>query len=79
MNTITNNEAAGSLVEELQKYTLPFDSWEVFELYYHGKIKVWEDQLQQLNVLDHPVEIEAICRQIIAVKNLLRRMKQQNI
>lgn len=75
MRSISKTRETGSLVEELRTTTIPFDSWEVFELYYLGKIKLWEDELCKLTILDHPIEIQFLCREILKVKNLLGRMK----
>lgn len=75
MYITTSQQNTLSLADELRHNSLPFDSWEVFELYYLGKLKVWEDELSRLTILEHPIEIQFLCREIIAVKSMLGRMK----
>jgi hypothetical protein len=51
------------------------DSREVLVEYYRGKILQLEKALNRLNLLEHPIEIESICAQIIAVKSRLNHRK----
>lgn len=56
--------------------TVPFDSREIQQLYHLAKIKQLESTLNELNLLENAREIEAICKQIIAIKELLRKIMQ---
>ena len=49
---------------------------EVFRRYYEAKIKQLENTLERLNILEHAVEITAICRKVIAIKQLLGTMQE---
>lgn len=48
---------------------------EVFRQYYQDKIKSMEEELEKLNLLEHPVEITSVCRKIVVMKQLLRTME----
>lgn len=48
---------------------------EVFRQHYRDKMKEMENELEQLNLLEHPLEIAAVCRKIIVMKQLLRTMQ----
>lgn len=54
--------------------TAPFDSRETQQAYHLAKIQQLESALNELNLLENPCEIEAICKQIIAIKELLRKI-----
>ena len=54
--------------------TVPFDSREAQQDYHLSRLKQLEEELNQLNLLEHPHEIQAICKQIIAIKELLRKI-----
>jgi hypothetical protein len=51
------------------------DSREVMVDYYNGKIMQLEDELNDLTILQHPIQIQTICGKIIAIKNILCEMK----
>lgn len=54
--------------------TVPFDSREAQQVYHQARIKQLEEELNGLNILEHPHEIQAVCKQIIAIKELLRKI-----
>lgn len=54
--------------------TLPFDSREAQQHYHLARVKQLEEELNRLNIMEHPHEIQAICKQIIALKELLRKI-----
>ena len=54
---------------------VPGDSREVMIDYYRGKILELEDYLDELTILQHPIQIQTICGKIIAIKNIIRDMK----
>jgi hypothetical protein len=54
--------------------TVPFDSREAQQVYHLARMKQLEEELNRLNILEHPNEIQAICKQIIAIKELLRKI-----
>lgn len=47
---------------------------EIFRQYYEARIKQMEEALEKLNILEHAVEITAICRKIISTRQLLGTM-----
>lgn len=47
---------------------------EIFRQYYEARIKQMEEALEKLNILEHAVEIAAICRKIISTRQLLATM-----
>ena len=49
----------------------PYDSPETQQQYYLDRIKLLEEELSGLNLLEHPCEILAICKQIISIKQQL--------
>lgn len=51
--------------------TLPYDSQEARQEFLQSRIQVLEHELNQLNLLDHPQEIQTICKEIIAIKEVL--------
>lgn len=53
---------------------VPYDSRETWQEYHLTRIKSLEAELNNLNLLEHPCEIKAICTQIIAIKELLRKI-----
>lgn len=54
--------------------TAPFDSRETQRAYHLARIQQLESALNELNLLENPCEIETICKQIIAIKELLRKI-----
>jgi hypothetical protein len=50
---------------------IPYDSAETQQQYYLDRIKLLEDELSRLNLLEHPCEILAICKLIISIKQQL--------
>jgi hypothetical protein len=54
--------------------TVPYDSRETKQEYHLARISQLEEELNGLNLLEHPCEIQAICKQIIAIKELLRKI-----
>lgn len=54
--------------------TVPYDSRETQREYHLARIRLLEAELNQLNLLEHPCEIKAICKQIIAIKELLGKI-----
>jgi hypothetical protein len=50
------------------------DSPKVLKEYYEGKLLLLERELNRLTILEHPVQIIHICRQIIVVKSKLKRL-----
>jgi hypothetical protein len=60
-----------------KKVMLSADSKEVQKEYHLGKIKLLEKQLNLLNILDHPVEIQSICQKIIAIKQGLKKVENK--
>jgi hypothetical protein len=65
-------------VQEIHlKDSLPFDSPETFRSFQLGKIKLLEEELNRLNLLEHPCEIQALCKQIIIIKEQLLKAKPQ--
>lgn len=56
---------------QLIEDTVPFDSHEARRDHHLAKLRALEAELQQYNLLEHPREILAICKQIIAMKEAL--------
>ncbi|WP_315823214.1 hypothetical protein [Paraflavitalea speifideaquila] len=54
--------------------TVPYDSRETKQEYHLARIRLLEEALNRLTLLEHPCEILAICKQIIAIKELLRKI-----
>lgn len=52
---------------------------EIFRQYYEARIKQMEQALEKLNILEHAVEITAICRKIISTRQLLSTMHKPGI
>ncbi len=50
------------------------DSREVMIDYYKGKLLELEDDLNDLNILQHSIQIQSICAKMIAIKNTLAGM-----
>lgn len=50
------------------------DSKEVLSAYYAGKLMQLEFSLNQYTLLDNPVQIGVICREIMAVKIKIRKL-----
>ena len=50
------------------------DSPEVMQVYYNGKLLQMEKELNQLNILEHPVQIQHICKRMKKVKDKLSGM-----
>ena len=50
---------------------IPYDSAETQQQYNLDRIKLLEEELDKLNLLEHPCEILAICKMIIALKTQL--------
>jgi len=51
------------------------DSREVMIDYYNGKLLELDDDLNDLTLLQHPIQIQFICNKMIAIKNILANMK----
>jgi len=51
------------------------DSREVMVDYYKGKLLELEDDLNDLNILQHSIQIQSICAKMIAIKNTLAGMQ----
>jgi hypothetical protein len=51
------------------------DSREVMIDYYSGKILQLTDELNDLTILQHPIQIQTICGKIMAIKNIIRDMR----
>ncbi|HEY4150575.1 MAG TPA: hypothetical protein VGM41_16660 [Chitinophagaceae bacterium] len=51
------------------------DSREVMIDYYNGKLLELEDDLNDLTILQHPIQIQTICGKMMAIKNMLAGMK----
>lgn len=58
-----------------KKLVLPADSKEVQQEYHLGKLKLLEEELNRLTILEHPREIQSLCCKIIRIKNLLQKNK----
>lgn len=54
--------------------TLPYDSQEARLEFLQGRIQALENDLNQLNLLEHPREILSICKEIIAIKEVLGKI-----
>lgn len=54
--------------------TVPYDSHETKQENHLARIRLLEEELNQLNLLEHPCEIKAICKQIITIKELLSKI-----
>lgn len=54
------------------------DSIEVQRAYHLDKIKLLEDELSRLNILEHPREIGEICSNIIDIKKSLENIASAN-
>jgi hypothetical protein len=52
---------------------------EIFRQYYEARITQMEEALERLNILEHAVEITAICRRIISTRQLLGTMHKPQI
>lgn len=57
----------------LTKKPVLADSKEVLKDYQLGKLKLLEKELNRLNLLEHPREIEIICKKIIMIKERLAK------
>lgn len=57
------------------KLVLSADSKEVQKEYRIDKIKILEEELNRLNILEHPREIHSVCCKIIHIKHLLQKTK----
>ncbi len=51
------------------------DSREVMIDYYNGKLLELEDDLNDLTILQHPIQIQTICGKMMAIKNTLAGIK----
>ena len=51
------------------------DSREVMIDYYNGKIMQLTDDLNELTILQHPIQIQTICGKIMAIKTIIRDMR----
>lgn len=54
------------------------DSIEVQRAYHLSKLKLLEDELTRLNILEHPREIREICSTIIDIKRSLEKIGSSN-
>jgi len=55
-----------------KKITLLADSKEVRLADYRARIILLTEKLGGLNILEHPCEIQSICKEIVSLKNSLR-------
>jgi len=55
-------------VQGIHLTDIPFDSPETQRTHHLGRIKLLEEELSRLNLLEHPCEILAICKQIRSLK-----------
>jgi hypothetical protein len=53
---------------------VPYDSREAKQEYHLARIRLLEEELEKLNLLEHPCEILCICKQIIAIKEVLQKL-----
>jgi len=51
------------------------DSREVMIDYYNGKIMQLTDELNDLTILQHPIQIQTICGKIMAIKIIIKDMR----
>jgi hypothetical protein len=51
------------------------DSREVMIDYYNGKILQLTDELNDLTILQHPIQIQSLCGKIMAIKHIISDMK----
>lgn len=54
--------------------TVPYDSPEARVAFHQARIQALEAELDQLNLLEHPREIESICKEIIAIKEVMGKI-----
>ena len=57
-----------------KKVVLPADSKEVQKEYHLCKLKLLEEELNRLTILEHPLEIHSLCCKIIQIKQLLQKI-----
>ncbi|THU41560.1 hypothetical protein FAM09_05535 [Niastella caeni] len=50
------------------------DSAEVMAYYYRGKIQELEQSLSQLNILENAREIAGLCKEIVRIKEVLKKI-----
>jgi hypothetical protein len=50
------------------------DSIEVLRKFHLEKIKLLEEELSQLTILEHPLQIRKICNDIIRIKKTLEKV-----
>ena len=60
-----------------QKLNLPADSWEVEKDFQLRKLSALKEELSMLNILEHPRQIQVICRKIVLIKNLLAEIEKR--
>ena len=53
------------------------DSQDVMEAYYIDTLQELKSDLDHLNILDHPIQIQNICRKIKVIKNKLNAINSQ--
>jgi len=51
------------------------DSREVMIDYYNGKIMQLTDELNDLTILQHPIQMQTICGKIMAIKTIIHDMR----
>ena len=56
-----------------QPNAFPYDSPELQRRHQLARIKLLEEELERLNLLEHPCEIQALCKQIITIKEQLAK------
>lgn len=69
-NPVLYKSVAGRQIPAL----LPADSAEVKEQFYRERIAYLHQELNELNLLEHPVEIAFLCGEIVATKKLLQAL-----
>ncbi|MBS1565583.1 MAG: hypothetical protein JST39_14435 [Bacteroidetes bacterium] len=51
------------------------DSREVMIDYYSGKILQLKEELNDLTILQHPIQIQTLCSKIMAIKTIISDMR----
>jgi phenylalanine-4-hydroxylase len=64
---VSGTSAAETILAVISKNDLPV-------AYYMSKRRQLEYTLDQLNIMDHPIEIQRICREIVAVKKKIQQL-----
>ncbi len=53
------------------------DSAEVMQAYYNGRLLQLQKELNQLTILEHPVQIQHICQRINKIKDNINKVKDK--